>query len=527
MSRLIYTRRQFGSPSLLKEQRATPENPSFNLNDPAAWDAFDAGPPSASGIPVTHDTAMKLAAVWQAVSMISGDVAKLYLELYRVDDEGTRTRDESHPAYNMVRWDANDETPAFQFWRTAMVHSLIWGNSYSYIDRNGRGDPIGLYTLLPDRTTPERQNGRVVYVTETTNPAGSPWMRTIPARDVLHVRGMSANGISGLDLVRYAKDAYGTALAVEGFQAKYFRNGIRTGGILMLPREMSEKARNKIEEGFQKTHAGPDNWFKTVILRDGAKFEKSQESLRDSQMVELDEQLVRKVARTFNLSPSRLGLADSVSYNSKAEDNQSYLDTTLSHWLTAITSECRKKLLSQANRDAASHCFEHDTTVLLRLNALSRYQVYAMAKQNKIMTTNEIRKLENMPPIEGGDDIQDAGTPAGGLDKGGDTPPRGPADQSGGEAPVPRNVANSAIAATRRIVYGICSQARHKSQKPAAFIEWIDGGLVSHRSHCREVFGNEALIDGMLAELKTIATTATAETLMSVVDEYTSRKELE
>lgn len=529
MGNAIYVRRQFGSPSQQRhESRATPENPSFNLNDPAAWDMFDGGEPSASGVSVTHNSAMKLAAVWQAVSMISGDIAKLHLECFKLDEQGTKIPDMKHPSYSLVRWDANDETPAFQFWRTMMVNVLIWGNSYAYIDRNGRGDPIGLYSMLPDRTCPKRINGRLVYETETSQRSGEPWLRTIPAQDVLHIRGMSADGVSGLDLIEYARNAYGTALATEQFQAKYFKNGIRSGGILMLPREMTEKARNKVEEGFSKTYAGQDNWFKTVILRDGAKWENTQSSLRESQMVELDEQLVRKVARTFVLAPSRLGLSDSVSYNSKAEDNQAYLDSSLSPWLNAITSECRKKLLSQSSRDASSHCFEHDTSVLLRLNALSRYQVYAMAKQNKIMTTNEIRKQENLPPIEGGDKFDESPVkPAGGIDKGGDTPPRGPADKTGGEAPLPRNYANSDVAARRRIVFGIASQARHKASKPKAFLEWIDGGLVSYRSHCNEVFGDEVIVDDMLSLLKGIANTTTADNLAEKVNEVVTQKEIE
>ena len=238
-------------------------------------------------------------------------------------------------------------------------------------------------------------------------------------------------------------------------------------------------------------------------------------------MVELDEELVRKVCRFFNLSPSRLGLSDSVSYNSKAEDNQSYLDSTLSHWLSAIVSECRKKLLSKTNRDQYTHYFEHDTSVLLRMNALSRYQVYAIAKQNKIMTTNEIRRLENMRPIDGGDDIQDAGKPAGGLDKGGNTPPRGEADPTGGQVK-PQRDAPSINLEFRRLIFAIGAQARHKAQKPKAFLEWIDGGLMSHRTA-----ENTAIVDEMVELLKHVAETNSESELAKSVDKLLTAKELE
>ena len=527
MSRSIYARRQFGSPSLIREQRATPENPSFNLNDPAAWSAFECGEPSASGVPVTHDSILKAASFWQGASMISGDAAKLHLSVFK--DEDCTEIDKSHPAHNLVRWDWNDETTAFQGWRTLLIHALIWPGGFAFIDRNGRGEPIGIYNLLPDRTSVQRQAGRKVIVTETTRPDGSPWLRPIPDADVLHLKGMSADGINGMDLAYYARNLVGTILATEQFQAKYFRNGIRTGGILMLPREMADKAKVKVEEGFASKYSGPDNWFKTIVLRDGAKFESAQATLRDSQMTELDEQLVRKACRFLNLAPSRLGLSDSVSYNSKAEDNQGYLDTTLSPWLLGIVGECRKKLLSKNNTSSGSHYFGHDTDGLLRMNELARYQVYAIAKQAKLLTTNECRRREGYPPIEGGDKLDEPTTPSGGMDKGGDTTPRGPADATGGQvdAKPQRSYANNETAARRRIVFGIASQARHKADKPKAFLDWIDGGLVSYRSHCREVFGNEALVDEMLAALKAVADTATAEQLASKVNEVVTQKEIE
>ena len=524
MSREIYNRRQFNSPSLL-QSRATPENPSFNLNDPAAWDALVDGPPSSSGVPVTHDSIMKVAAVWQALSMISGDVSKLHLGVF-TDPDGVYP-DFKHPSYSIVRWDWNDEVSAFHGWRTIMVHALGWGNGYAYIDRNGRGDVIGMYNLLPDRTTAERRNGKLVYITETVKPDGAPWLRPIDAQDIFHLKGMSADGIIGLDWAKYARDCVGTALATEQFQARYFKSGIRTGGILMLPREMTDKAKGKITEGFAKEYGGPDNWFKTVILRDGAKFEAAQSSLKDAQMVELDEGLVRKVCRFFNLSPSRLGLSDSVSYNSKAEDNQGYLDSTLSHWLVPITGECRKKLLSQSNRDNQTHYFAHDTKQLLRMNRMQRYQIYAIGRQAQILTKNECRIDDGLPPIEGGDNLDPPTTPAGGADKGAVTPPRGPADPTGGLAPAPRNQQQIAeTAARRRVIFGIGSHARHKARKPAAFIEWIDGGLVSHREHCREQIGNEEIVDEMVAILKTVAETTPEADLMCRVEAVISEKEL-
>ncbi len=510
-----YARRQFDSPSLVNERRATPENPQFSLNDPAAWDAFGGGQASVSGVPVTHYKAMTVAAVWQCVSQISGDISKLALEPKKTDRDSTV--DKNHPSYRLVRRQWNNETPAFQGWRTALIHALLWGDGFAFIERNGRGDPIGLYNLLPDQVSVERIDGRIQYV------YSAMWNDTVKTRnidfdDMLHIRGISLDGTTGLDFVIYARDALGVAIATEQFQGKYFKSGIRTGGILEIPRETSNKAKDKLEEGFSKAYAGPDNWFKTVILRDGAKFHAAQSSMRDAQMQELEEGLVRKVARFFNVAPSRVGLSDSVSYNSKAEDNQSYLDSTLSPWTMAITSECWMKLLSAANQNAESHEFVYDVRQLLRLNRIQRYQVYAIGRDKGILTPNECRLDDDMPPAEdeGANDLKAPTVATGGADKGGATPPRGPADQSGGEAPVTK---------VRQVLYEVTLQARHKAQKPKAFIEWIDGNLVSHRKSALDLLGSDSVIDKWRGELRNIAEQATNDGLRDSIEAWATNLE--
>lgn len=414
------------------------ENPRLSLRDPSTWDEAIGGYTSDTGIKITPEKMLGIAAVWQSVSMISGDVARLPLVIYRRDesDEDGRQSAKDHPAYRLLRKRPNREQSAFRMWRTALVHNLIWNNAYIYIDRDLRGRPRELINLLPDRTSAERINGNLYFVTETTKPDGSPWLRPLPASDVVHLQGLSIDGIEGADLVKLARHTWGLTIATKKFGAKYFKNGVRAGGVLELPREMKPTTQDKVEEGFRKTHQGDENWFKTVILRDGAKFHTTSHNAKDAQMNEANQEQVREVARYFNLAPSRLGLSDSVSYNSKAEDNQAYLDTTLSPYLADITGECDLKLLTEAEQD--QYYCEHNTGALLRMNQMQRYQIYAIAVRNRLLLPNECRRKENEPPLPGGDEFPGPAAPApqpgssdGGADKNGNEPPRGPGKPPG------------------------------------------------------------------------------------------------
>lgn len=490
-----------GGTGVIGESRATIENPSVSLQDPDAWEKlFGSGSKSDAGIKVTPEKALTLAAFWQAVSMISGDIARLPLDVYRRQDDDGREVDKAHPAWWLVRKRTNDEMHAFRFWRTLMVHALIWNNGWAYIDRNGRGEPAGLYPLMPDRTDLVRDRGRLYCVTETHRPNGEPYLKPIPYDDVLHVAGLSIQDGLGAKLVKYARHALGLALSRQGFASKFFRHGVRTGGILEVPAGASPNFVKNVEEGFLKHHEGEDGWFKTVILRDGVKFHETSFNAQEAQMNETNEEAVREVARYFNLPPSRLGVKGSVSYNSKSEDNQDYLDTTLSPWLTEIASECAAKLLSQTQELSDSHYFEHNTRALLRMDFLKRVQAGSMGTKARLFTVDEWRHGENMSALPNGEGskvppLPDPSKFAGGAEKGPNDKARGPANDGAGDD-------SERSLAVRRVVFRMTDHARQKGASHRTFGEWLSGNLVQHREAARSIIGDDSVVEEFVGMLR-------------------------
>lgn len=369
---------------------ASIENPSTNLNDPAIWDILTDGRTSAAGVKVTHRRALTVPAVWQALSLISGDVAKLPFDLFQKLADGDRRKAEDHPCHWLVRRKPNREMGAFKFWRRTMVHLLFWNNSYALIVRDGAGRPVELLPLLPDRTNAERKNGQLIYVSEV----GGELKAFFPEQ-IFHLEGVACDNLEGFEFIHAAREAVGSALAAIQFASKFYRNGGRVGGILELPLTMNKQVRDKVEEGFRKNYENVDDAFKTVILRDNAKFHAAQQSLRDTQMIEGRRESVRDVARYFNIRPSKLGEESTVSYASKSEDNRDYLDTTLSHPLAAIASEAFDKLLSPAEQKGGFY-FEHNTGALLALNMLDQSAAWAKLRAVGVLSANEIRGQLNL-----------------------------------------------------------------------------------------------------------------------------------
>ena len=380
---------------------ASLENPRFSLNDPAAYETLAGGSKSAAGVNVTHEGSLSIAAVHQCVELISGDVCKLPLYSYMRLPEDDRKIDINHRAYFCAARRANPQKSARQFWRDLMVHALLWTNGYGFISK--RNSRYELYNLLPDRTAPEwvrvKDDSRsgyrseLVYITEVDGK-----LETLMPSQVIHIRGISVDGTVGADLVKFARDEWGLALAQRNFQSKFFKNGARMGGTLELPAGMNKPARDNVEEGFRKSYEEGDNPFKTVILRDSAKFHAGQVTPEQSQLTDSRDQEKREAASFFNIPPSMLGISDSKSYNSYEQDSFRYLYGCLDHWLGAIDDECDMKLLSQSELENDTHYFEHNVSKFTRVDWGTQVSKLVELRNAEIVSPNEIRRKLNMVP---------------------------------------------------------------------------------------------------------------------------------
>ncbi|NJM54600.1 MAG: phage portal protein [Verrucomicrobiae bacterium] len=329
------------------------------------------------------------------------------------------------------------------------------------------------------------------------------------------------------ETLRLARDVFGVGLALQRFQSKFFKHGVRAGGILEIPEGMTPDAAKSLQAYFKKHHTGEDNWFSVAVLRDGAKFHSNTMSPEDGQMVESDEQSARQAARVFNCPPSRLGISDSVSYNSKSESNREFYEGCLLPWCTELTSESGIKLLSEDEQDSEEYYFEHNTAAFLRMNPLESAQVYAIGIRNRYLLRNEVRGFMNMNPVEGGDEFDEFPT-AGGVsgqkgdsDGGADKTPKDDPESPEGEEDTKKR------AALVRIVYRATDHAREKSHRSRAFVEWIDGNMRRHRERPEIDERASRFLDEFVAEMRAILNEVSERDLPSAVDQACHRFEEE
>tara|TARA_R100001594_G_C4052921_1_gene265332 strand:- start:1457 stop:3184 length:1728 start_codon:yes stop_codon:yes gene_type:complete len=384
-------KRWFGS-----SQRSI-NNPAVPLNSDTIVDYLGNQGANRSGINVNKNTVFNFSPVWQAVTMISGDLAKMKINLFEeVEEDGSNIRKKINNEVSSLVKKPNQDQNWNKFWRRFWVQSLLYNRGYIYVERSRNGDPLSLYVLMSDQTSWNQKEG--IY---TTNLLGESKTVGLFPSQVIEVEGIQLESENKCELLDKFKESIGLGLAAQGHNAKFFGNGGQMGGILMIPPQVSKEGSEKLEQGWRRKYENENAWFKTAILRDGVRYQQTGVDPEKSQLSQVREDQVYEVARWFNLSPSRLGLSGASSYNSKHEDNQNYLDQTLSPWMSGLTSELSFKLL--AADEQIKQYFSFDTSQLLALNPKLRAETNKIRIDMGEISPNEARIENGLPPREGGD----------------------------------------------------------------------------------------------------------------------------
>lgn len=360
---------------------------------------------SASGEQVSAERSLDISAVWQAITLIAGDISKLRIELFERDDDDSPRRLRSNPYELLVRKRMNPVMTAFKAWNRILVQFLLYSNGYAWIQRDRVGMPVAIWPMMSPLTYVEYMDGRPYYTTTLHDKTYS-----FHHDDVLHFERMCIDDECGEDLVSHARELFGLALARQRFAAQYFNAGGRVGGQLILPATFDERAQREAIEGFKAMYQQTGSAFLTYFAKAGIEYRPGEFAPADAQVVEGARESNRDVARYFNLHPSKLGEEHQSAYASKAEDNRDYLDTTLSPHLEQITQELEFKLFTPAEFEADQLYFEYNTDRLLAMSGLDRANQLLTLRQGEIISSNEARKRENLPPRPGGDDYANPNT---------------------------------------------------------------------------------------------------------------------
>jgi HK97 family phage portal protein len=349
--------------------------------------------------PAIHK-ALQLSTVWACVRLIAETIATLPLITYERTDTGRKVAFK-HPLYGLLHDSPNADMTAVEFWEAVVSLLLLWGNSYVLITRNVVGNIVSLDPLNPALMTVRRTlDGAVTYLYAT--PKGQ---KEYTEADIWHIKGFGTDGLCGLSPIGVGWRSMAGAGAAEAASAAMFTNDMRVAGVVSVKEFLDAKQREQMKNKVMGAVFGNSRTGQLQLLEGGAEFKQLSMNPVDAQMLETRQYSVEDLCRWFNVPPSMVGHGTAVSNwgTGREQQNLGFLQYVLRAYMVRIEQGVKKSLMKPAER--LRYYSEFSVEGLLRADSQTRYQVYATAVQNGLKTRNEVRALENDPPLPGGDDL--------------------------------------------------------------------------------------------------------------------------
>ena len=390
----------------LAKPRDVPKIPSIQDNVRDSGTIFSFGRAD-SGEQVDEKSAMQIATVYACVRLLAESVAQLPLHLYRYTDSGTgKEMATDHPLYAVIHRQPNPEMTSFSWRETMMVHLLLYGNAYCQIIRDGKNGVVSVYPLLPENVEVDRdEHGEIYYIYHayTDETPGEKNKDIIFRREeVLHVPGLGFNGLVGFSPIAMMKNSLGSTLAVEKYGSAFFKNGAQPSGVLEHPGVL--KNPEKIRQNWSDVYGGANNAHKVAVLEEGMSYKAISLPPEDSQFLSTRQFGVEEICRIFRVPPHMVQDLQRATFNNIEHLAIEFVMHTLMPWLVRIEQAIIKDVLIDEEKNEFFPKFNVDG--LMRGDYKSRMEGYAVAITNGIMSVNDVRKLEDLDPLdedEGGD----------------------------------------------------------------------------------------------------------------------------
>lgn len=347
---------------------------------------------------VTPNTALQLATVYACVRVLAESVAMLPLILYE-RTASTRNPATDHPLFPILHSLWNPEITSVEARMALMYWLALYGNGYAQIVRDRGGRIAELWPLAADRMTLERtsKNAPLRYLYQEDG--GKP--KPFSASEILHVRGLSTNGVMGLSPIATARNAFSKSQARSQYDEAFYLNGARPGGVLQHPGKLTDNAYNRLLKSWEDRHKGADAAGKVAILEEGMQYASMAIPQTDQQFLESQKYDANQIAAIFHVPAHMINDLERATFANIAEKGQEFVDYTLAPWFTVWEQAIARDLLSVSER--TRYYAKHKAQALLRGNPTERGAYYTTGLQNGFLSINDVRDLEDMNPVDGGD----------------------------------------------------------------------------------------------------------------------------
>jgi HK97 family phage portal protein len=357
---------------------------------------------SSSGENVSKEQALRIAAVWSCVRVLSETIASLPISLYEKDADNRKQVLSNNPLNTLVGEQPSPLFNSFMFFERILVDLSLDGNFYAFIERNAGGLPIGLHPIKCDDVdvfiSPK---GRGVYYEIKQNDADNiyPKVGKVQSIDMIHVKGLSFDGIVGKSPIHTAAETLGISIALDKHAGAFFKNGASVGGILKHPGTLKPETAKRLRESWSSNYSGTDNTGKTAILEEGMDFVARTIPNNQAQFLESRQYQISDICRIFRVPNHLVNDLSNATYSNIEAQQIDFVVHTITPWIKRIESELNSKLVPFKKRGV--EYFKFNLNAILRGDSKARADYYRTLVNIGVMSPDEVRKLEDLNSIGG------------------------------------------------------------------------------------------------------------------------------
>ena len=363
-----------------------------NPNHPIAKALMFGGDRTVTGRTMNDGRALSIPAIYNAVTILAGDLSTIPLKVYVRGDDGSRKEENGHPLWDLLTLEAAPMITSAAWREATQGHTLLRGNGYTEVRSDGRGR---VTELVPHSPLDVQRAGEMYKIVSEN--------RYVHASDMLHFAGPGGNGIDGWSVIKLARENWGLASALEESNARFIANASRPSGFLTTSEAMKPETLEKIKKLWGKRNSGLDSIGGTPVLDGGFTWQQVGLSAEDTQYIESRQFSVTDIARWFNLPPHKLKDLERSTFSNIEESAIEYVRGSLRPWAVRWEQKLNTQLLTRRERKRGLY-IAFNLEGLLRGDIAARTEAYRAQFDMGGLTPNELRALEDRNPIEGGDD---------------------------------------------------------------------------------------------------------------------------
>jgi HK97 family phage portal protein len=355
---------------------------------------------SPSGVAVSDIAALKLSTFFGCTRLLSSTIGSLPCGLFRPDSQGYPAPARDLALYRVLHDSPNADQSPIDYFEFLTLSLIMAGDHIAWKTKNGAGETVALDPIRPDIVRVYRRDDGEIGYRWTDN--GEKY--DVTQADVFHVRGFGGGPLRGMSILANARESLGIALAADRAAASMFRNGARPSGSLNFKDWIDTDRRAEARADIERQFSGAMNTGRPFILEGGAEWKQISLNADDAQLLESRAWSVEEICRWFGVPPFMIGHSEkSTSWGTGIEQQLlGFQKFTLNPYLRRIEQAIYKQLLTPAQRVSGLYA-KFNLEGLLRADSMARASFYRAMTQTGVMTINECRAKEDLPPIEGGD----------------------------------------------------------------------------------------------------------------------------